>query len=387
MRIPFSKVALAGNESKYLDEVLASGWLTTSSKTMTFENTFARHVGARYALAVNSCTSALHLAAEAIGIQKGDKVLVPSLTFTATAEVLRYLDADPVFLDVDYETRNVTSAIIREALRKHPDSKAVIIVHYGGQAAQMISNDGDSILKTAEENKLKIIEDAAHSFPTRLNGRYVGTFGDITCFSFYANKTITTGEGGMLTTDSDEIYNRVKLMRLHGIDRDIWKRYTTDKASWEYDVVAPGFKYNMSDLNAAIGLAQMEKAEEFRLQRQRCAKRYLENLKDLSSIEIPTYKCSPEDHSWHLFPVIIKPSAKVKRNDFMREMADAGIGTSVHFKPLHRMTYYSNTYKLNPDDFPNTEKIWNGTVSLPLYPNLSDDEIDYVCETIFRILA
>jgi len=387
MNIPFSKVPLAGNESRYLNEVLESGWLTTSSKALIFEELFAGFVGAKYACAVNSCTAALHLAVEAIGIKKGDKVLVPSLTFTASAEILRYMEADPVFMDVEYGTGLITPALLKEAIRVNRVIKALILVHYGGQSVILTTSDGEGILDICRRSHISIIEDAAHAFPTKFDDRFIGSFGDVTCFSFYANKTITTGEGGMLVTDNEEIYNRAKIMRLHGINRDIWARFTDNKSSWEYDVVAPGFKYNMPDINAAIGLAQLEKAEYFRAQRQRCATFYLNEMKDLSSIDLPVCNGSMENHSWHLFPIVIRPKAPVSRNEFIQLMANEGIGTSVHYKPLHRMTYYKETYNLNPEDFPNTERIWNGTVSLPIYPELSDDNLKYICQTIKGILS
>jgi len=387
MNIPYSKVPLAGNESKYIEEVLASGWLTTSSKAQRFEQLFAGYVGAKYACAVNSCTSALHLAVEAIGIKKGDKVLVPSLTFTASAEVLRYMEADPVFTDVEYGTNLLTSDILRKAIKANPHVKALVLVHFAGQAPVMTTDKGDGIIDICRQNGIKVIEDAAHAFPTKFGDRFVGSFGDITCFSFYANKTITTGEGGMLVTDNEDIYNRAKVMRLHGINRDIWSRFTDNKASWEYDVVAPGFKYNMPDINAAVGLAQFEKAEFFRNERQRCAEYYLSELKNVDCIDLPVCIGPKEHHSWHIFPIVIKPGSKVSRNDFIQLMAKEGIGTSVHYKPLHRMTYYKETYKLQPDDFPNTEKVWNGTVSLPVYPDLNTEGLKYVCDKIKAILA
>lgn len=386
MNIPFSKVSLAGNELKYITEVLESGWLTTSSKALQFEKLFAGFVRAKYACAVNSCTSALHLAVEAIGIQKGNKVLVPSLTFTASAEVLRYMGADPIFTDVEYETRLISSSILKTALEANPEVKALILVHYGGQAPIMTSPEGEGIIDICRQNNIHIIEDAAHAFPTKFGNRFIGSFGDVTCFSFYANKTITTGEGGMLVTDDETIYNRAKIMRLHGINRDIWERFTSNKSSWEYDVVAPGFKYNMPDINAAIGLAQLEKAEYFREQRQRCAVYYFKHLKDLKTIDLPECTGPIEHHSWHLFPIIVRPESKVSRNEFIKLMADEGIGTSVHYKPLHRMSYYKETYRLNPEDFPNTERIWNGTVSLPIYPELKNIELKFICQTIRRIL-
>jgi dTDP-4-amino-4,6-dideoxygalactose transaminase len=386
LNIPFSKVPLGGNELKYIKEVLDSGWLTTSSKAQEFERLFACFVGAKYACAVNSCTSALHLAVEAIGIKLGDKVLVPSLTFTASAEILRYIGADPVFMDVEYGTNLISPNILKAALNSNTDIKAIIIVHYSGQAPHMTSKEGEGIIDICYKNNIHVIEDAAHAFPTKFDNRYIGSFGDATCFSFYANKTITTGEGGMLVTNDESIYERTKIMRLHGINRDIWARYTNNKCSWEYDVVAPGFKYNMPDINAAIGLAQLEKAKYFRTQRQRCAQFYLNELKDIQALDLPVCVCPLEHHSWHLFPIIIKLSSPVSRNEFIQLMILEGIGTSVHYKPLHRMKYYMETYNLNPADFPNTEKIWNGTVSLPIYPELQDEELKYICETIKRIL-
>ncbi len=386
VQIPFSKVPLAGNEARYIQEVLDSGWLTTSAKTLKFEKLFAEHVGARYACAVNSCTAALHLAVEAIGLREGDKVAIPVMTFTASAEVVRYMGANPVFMDVDYNTCLISPPILEETLKKHPGIKAVIPVHYGGQSPVMHTADGKGIIDICRQHGARVIEDAAHAFPSKFGDRYIGSFGDITCFSFYANKTITTGEGGMLVTNDETLYNRVKTMRLHGISRDIWERFTSLKPSWEYDVVAPGYKYNMPDVNAAIGLAQLEKAGWFREQRQRCASVYLQELSGLKWIDIPVRTVPAENHAWHLFPVIIKPGAPVDRNRFVELMAEKGIGTSVHYKPLHRMSYYKETYGLDEKDFPNAERIWQGTVSLPVYPDLSDADLKYICEAVKEIL-
>jgi dTDP-4-amino-4,6-dideoxygalactose transaminase len=385
-KIPFAKVSVCGNELKYLKEVLDSGWLTTSSKAFHFENIFADFVGARFAFTVNSCTSALHLAVVAIGIKPGDKVFVPSLTFTASAEILRYIGADPVFLDVEYGTGLISAAILRSAIKQHPQVKALILVHYGGQAPPMTTARGDGIIDICRSSNITVIEDAAHAFPTRSGDNYVGSFGEVTCFSFYANKTITTGEGGMLVTNNEAIAKRVKLMRLHGINHDVWDRFTSGNPFWEYDIVEPGFKYNMPDINAAIGLAQFERAAYFRDQRQRCAEFYLRRLVDVPSLDLPVCNCPVENHSWHLFPVIIRPEAKVSRNDFITQLLSMGISTSVHYKPLHRMSYYKERYSLNPADYPNTERIWSGTVSLPIYPDLTDDNLEYICDSIGRIL-
>jgi dTDP-4-amino-4,6-dideoxygalactose transaminase len=382
MNIPFSKVDCSGHELKYVKEVIESGWLTTAGKCVEFEKQFGQNVGAKYACAVNSATAALHLAAEALGIGPGDKVFVPTMTFTASAEVIRYLGADPVFLDVEYGSCLVTPEILEKAAREHPGAKAFVLVHFGGQAADM-----EGILAVCRKYGIKLIEDAAHAFPTRHKGRMIGSFGDVTCFSFYANKTITTGEGGMLVTEDEAIYKRVKTMRLHGINRDIWDRFTSKKANWEYDVVAPGYKYNMPDVNAAIGLAQMERAEEFRIGRQRCVEFYYEKLINLPGIDLPVCKGPIDAHSWHLFWLVLNAHARINRNVFIERLNAAGVGTSVHYKPLHRMTYYRERYGLTPGDYPNAERHWQGCVSLPVYPGLTTGELAYVCETIRKALA
>ncbi len=386
MKIPYAKISLKGNELKYLRQVLKSGWLTTSNKALEFEERFADHTGARFACAVNSCTSALHLAVDAVGIKRGDKVMVPSLTFTASAEVIRYMEADPVFIDVEYGTSLVSPSILKSALLKNPETTALILVHYGGQAATMTTSDGEGILDICRKKGIHLIEDAAHAFPTRFMDKFIGSFGDITCFSFYANKTITTGEGGMLVTNDENIYRRAKLMRLHGINHDVWDRFINSHSSWEYDIIAPGYKYNLSDVNAAIGLAQLERAELLRNERQRCATFYYENLNNLKSIDLPICESNLESHSWHLFPVVLHPDAPISRDEFIRKMTENGIGTSVHYKPLHRMKYYREKYNLDPEAFPNTERIWQGTVSLPIYPDLTEFQLKYICKTIKKIL-
>lgn len=380
--IPFCKVICDGKELEYVREVLQSGWLTTAGKCLEFERRFAEKLGVSYALAVNSATAALHLACEAIGIGPGDRVLVPTMTFTATAEVLRYLDAEPVFLDVEYGTCLLTPAIVEEALERHPDVKALLVVHFGGQAADM-----DRILALCRARGVRVIEDAAHAFPARRNGRMIGAFGDATCFSFYANKTITTGEGGMLVTNDEAIYRRAKIMRLHGIDRDIWNRFTDKAAAWEYDVVAPGFKYNLPDVAAAIGLAQLERADAYRRERQRCAEFYYDRLAGIPGLDLPLCQGPREDHAWHLFWVVLNAKSPLARNTFIERLNAAGIGTSVHYKPLHRMTYYRERYGLLPADYPRAERHWQGTASLPLYPSLTADDLAAVCETVRGLLT
>jgi dTDP-4-amino-4,6-dideoxygalactose transaminase len=424
MKVPFAKVVCDGNELSYVRDVLQSGWLTTAGKTLEFEQRFAEVIGARHACAVNSCTAALHLALDSIGVRAGDRVLVPTLTFTATAEVIRYLGADPVFLDVDYGTGMLTPEILHQALRRHTNVKAVMVVHLGGQAAEMGDRkcksrpgsptrlletqsstptdekvramdsfsgalplaDHEGILDVCRRHRVRVIEDAAHAFPTRVNGRMVGTFGDAACFSFYANKTITTGEGGMLVTDDDAIYARARTMRLHGISRDIWDRFTVQECPWEYDVVAPGFKYNMPDINAAIGLAQLERAATLRSQRQQCFEYYFKNMQDLTCVDLPVIRGPLEDHSCHLFWFVLNESARVSRNRLIDLLRAVNIGTSVHYKPLHRMTYYRERYGLRTEDYPNAERHWKGCISLPVYPGLTEPELTYVVTEVRKCL-
>lgn len=386
IRIPFARVPICGNELKYVKEVLDSGWLTTADKAAIFEHEFASFVGARYACAVNSCTAALHLGLDALGIKTGDKVFVQSMTFTASAEVVRYLRAHPVFLDIEYGTNLITPLILKDAILKHPEVKCIILVHFGGQAAQLLSAKDEGILEICKHNNIKIIHDAAHAFPSRINGQMIGSFDDITCFSFYANKTITSGEGGMLTTNNEDLYKRVKTMRLHGIDKDIWDRFTSAKPSWEYDVIDAGYKYNMPDINAAIGLAQLEKAIEFHNERLHVANTYYEELGEVDELDLPVLKVPMKDHAWHIFHVVLNEKARIGRNEFIEKLFYSGIGTSVHYKPLHQMTYYKNKYDLSPLDFPNTEKTWQGNLSLPIYPFMKDLDIKYICYKVKDIL-
>jgi len=387
MKVPFCRIACDGNEMAYIGEVLASGWLTTGAKALELERRFAEAVGAEHAVAVNSCTSALHLALEAVGVKAGDEVFVPTMTFTSSAEVIRYLNADPVLLDVEYGTCLLTPAILSEAIRRHPGAKTLVVVHYGGQAAPLFGGDGeDGILDLCRRHGIRVIEDAAHAFPAKCGGRMVGGLGDATCFSFYANKTITTGEGGMLTTNDAAIARRARTMRLHGIDRQVWDRYTSEKPGWVYDVVAPGFKYNMPDVNAAIGLAQLERAWDFQRERERCARRYLRDLAGVPHLDLPVLRAAVEDQAWHLFPVVVGPGAPVGRDRTIELLAERGVGTSVHYRPLHRMTYYRDAYRLKPEDFPQAERVWQGCLSLPIFPTLSDAELEYVADALKAVL-
>jgi len=388
--IPFARVVCDGHEFKYIQEVLASGWLTTAGQCRIFEEEFGRAVGTAHALAVNSCTSALHLALEAAGVGPGDEVIVPALTFTATAEVVRYLGADPVIADVDSETGLLKPETVRDLAQSRPRVKAVMPVHYGGQSVRMLTDEtGPGLLEMARELGLSIIEDAAHAFPARYQagGPKVGSLAEtICCFSFYANKTITSAEGGLLATGTEAAAKRARIMRMHGIDREVWERFTAKTPAWQYDVVAPGYKYNLSDVLAAIGRAQLERAEEFRQERERCARRYLAGLGTLKNLAPPRLRAglTSADHSWHLFPVVLRPGGP-DRDQLIEDLTARGIGLSVHYRPLYRMKYYAERYRLSPADFPETEKIWAGTFSLPIYPSLKDEEIDYICAALAEL--
>lgn len=421
MKVPFALPDIGAQEIEEAIQVMRSGWLTTGARTLQFERDFTAYVGARHCMAVNSGTAALHLALEAAGVGPGDEVVVPVHTFTATAEVVRYLGADPLFVDCDRETfcmdplqiqgpLETRRAGSREQRAKGQEGKvkAIMPVHFGGHPCDM-----DGVLGVSSAEGIKVVEDAAHAFPAYYRGKpdgvrsedkedegsasraagtkkMVGTIGDATCFSFYASKTITTGEGGMLATDDDDIAKRVRVMRLHGIDRDIWNRYSDTNADWVYDVVAPGFKYNMTDLAAALGIHQLAKAEKFRARREFISRTYFDELSGIPGLILPRIRCAMEDHAWHLYVVLIEPketSKGINRDRFIQKMKDKSIGTSVHFIPLHRMTYYRERYKLEPEMFPNSEWVFQRCVSLPIFSAMTDAQIQYVVDSIREILG
>ncbi len=380
-QIPYFKLSLAGKELDLVSDVIQSGWLTTGKYVLQLEQLMQQLTGAKHALAVNSCTSALHLALDAVGVTRGDTVLVPSLTFTASAEVIRYLDATPVLMDCDYDSRLVTPEILEASLQQYPHAKAVILVHYAGHSLDM-----DAIIPLCRQYDVKVVEDAAHALPCRYGDNIVGNMGDITCFSFYANKTMTTGEGGMVTTNDDTYARRMSVMRLHGIDRDVWDRFTSDKPKWEYDVIAPGYKYNMPDINAAVGVAQFENLHTMRVGRQRVAQRYFDNLSACDVLDVPKISVPMSYHAWHIFAVVVQ-SYTITRAQVIERLQSRGIGTGVHYKPLHQLHYYKHMYRLQACDFPHTEKYWQGCISLPIYDALTDAQVDYICDTIKDILA
>jgi dTDP-4-amino-4,6-dideoxygalactose transaminase len=378
--LPFALPDIGPEETNEVIACLKSGWLTTGKRVAQFESDFADYIGAKHALAVNSATAGLHLGLEAAGVREGDEVIVPVCTFTATAEVVRYLGADPVFVDIEAKGLNLDVAQLKAAIT--PKTKAIMPVHFGGQSCDM-----NSIMDLAHRHGLKVIEDAAHALPCTYDGRRIGTIGHATAFSFYATKTLSTGEGGMVTTDSDEIAKRIRIMRLHGIDRDVWDRYTSKKPSYYYEVVAPGFKYNMPDLMAAIGIHQLRKAERFYERRRAIAGRYTEAFKGLPLRTPETLK--PGDrHSWHLYVIQLElESIGMSRDEFIEAMTACGVGTSVHFIPLHLHPYWRERYRLQPEDFPQALEYFQRAVSLPVYPSMTDADVEHVIEAVKTILS
>ena len=372
--IPFHKPTIGEEEVRSVVETLKSGWLTTGFKVKSFEEDFARYVGSKHAIAVNSGTAALHLALDAVGIKEGDEVIVPTMTFTATAEVVLYFKAKPVLVDCEGDTLNLDSAKIEAAIT--PRTKAIIPVHMAGQPCDM-----DGILKIARKHDLRVIEDAAHALPAAYRGRTVGTIGDITCFSFYATKTITTGEGGMATTENSKWAERMRIMSLHGISHDAWKRYTKE-GSWYYEVLYPGFKYNLTDLAAAIGSEQLKKCSEFWQARRRIAMIYGKAFAELEAVQVPA---CPDDvqHAWHLFVVQLDlERLKTDRNHFIEVLRKKEIGTSVHFIPLHLHPYYREKFGYKPVDFPTASAVFERIFSLPIYPKMSEPDVERVIEAV-----
>jgi dTDP-4-amino-4,6-dideoxygalactose transaminase len=386
--LPFALPDIGKEEIQEVVDTLKSGWLTTGPKTARFEKEFAEFVGTPYALAVNSGTAGLHLALEAVGVGPADKVITSPYTFTASAEVIRYLRADPVFVDIDSQTFNIDPSLLETTLKKlknnsqHSTLKAILPVHFGGQACDM-----DRILSLARQYDLNVIEDAAHAVPCTCEGKMIGTIGDATVFSFYVTKPIATGEGGMITTVSEDMVKRMKTMHLHGIDRDIWDRYRSRKPNWYYEVIEPGFKYNMPDLMAAIGIHQLKKTDRFQKRRQEIAERYTEAFSDLPLK--PPFVANPQDtHAWHLYVIQLESEKlKISRDEFIEKMAERGIGTSVHFIPLHLHPYWRDRYGFKPEDFPVALDCYQRAVSLPIYTKMTDIDVDRVIQAVREVLG
>ena len=409
IRVPYFRPQIGEHEIAEVVETLRSGWLTSGKRVQLFEQNFAAAVGAPYAVALNSCTAALHLAVEALGLKAGQGVLVPTMTFAATAEVVRYLGAIPVLVDCDPVTGNMDlddasrklggdyagyadCADLSEIQKtKHPKIVGIMPVHVGGMMMDM-----KALSKFAEAHNLWVVEDAAHAFPAAWRGKesdpwvQSGQMEDgerrVVCFSFYANKTITTGEGGMAVTGNAELADRMRLMSLHGLSQDAWERYSGG-SSWDYRIIAPGFKYNLTDIAAAIGVHQLARAEEMRREREVVARFYRKAFADVIEIELP-----PEDanriHAWHLFPIKLRlDQLSIERNQFIEELKKAGVGCSVHWRPLHLHPYYQETFGLREEDFPVATALWQRLISLPIFPGMRRDEVEHVVATVKGICS
>ena len=395
MNVPFFRPSITEREIDEVVRCLRSGWLTTGAVTREFEQAFARYVGAKHAVAVNSCTAALHLALEAVGVRRDDLVLVPTMTFAATAEVVRYFDAIPVFVDCDRATQCIDIAAARRTLeqlraglpvpgvaRPGGTVRAIIPMHYAGQMA-----DVHAVRALADEFGLVVIEDAAHTLPAATRAasdapwQKVGTTADVTCFSFYANKCITTGEGGMAVTDDDALAERMRLMSLHGMSKDAWKRYTAS-GSWYYEVVAPGFKYNLTDIAAALGNVQLSRADELWNSRRSLVEHYHRALRAIPGLELPS-ESADRKHAWHLYSIRLDLSVwRRGRDAFIEGLKQRGIAASVHWMPLHMQPYYRETYGFAASDFPVAASLWPRLVTLPLFPGMEASEVELVANAI-----
>ena len=379
--LPFALPDIGEEEIAEVVDSLRSGWLTTGPKTQRFEKEFASFIGGgAQALAVNSATAGLHLALEALEVRPGDEVITTPYTFTATAGVVRHLGADPVFVDIDPQTFNLDPEKIERAIT--PRTKVIMPVHFAGLACEM-----EPIIAIARRHGLKVVEDAAHALPTTYRGQLVGALDtDATVYSFYATKTVTTGEGGMIVTRDERVAERCRVMRLHGISRDAFDRYTSTKPSWHYEVIAPGFKYNLTDLAASIGIQQLKKAWDFQCRRTEMAARYDAELLDQPLI-LPPRPREGDVHSWHLYAIRLEHSVGVSRDEFIRQMAERGVGCSIHFIPLHLHPYWRDTYNWQPHHFPQAQMAYEHAVSLPLYTRMTEADQTRVIEAVKDILA
>ncbi|HZF79865.1 MAG TPA: DegT/DnrJ/EryC1/StrS family aminotransferase [Rubrivivax sp.] len=383
--LPFALPEIGEDEIAEVVAVLRSGWITTGPRAKRFEADFSAFLGGAdgeqglHCIAVNSATAGLHLALEALGIGPGDEVITTTHTFTATAEVVRYLGADVRLVDIDPATLNIDPQAVEAAIT--PQTKAIIPVHYGGLAADM-----PALLKIASRHGLKVVEDAAHALPATCGGRLVGTLdSDATVFSFYANKTITTGEGGLLVTRDEALAKRARTMRLHGMNRDAFDRFTASVPSWYYEVVAPGFKYNLTDIAAALGIHQLRRARSFAQQRERLARAYDEALAGLPVI-LPPRPAAGDQHAWHLYALRLADDAGLDRDRFIEQLFEAGIGCSVHYIPLHLHPYWRERYGLRPGMFPHSQHAYERSVSLPLYTRMEQGDVTRVVAAVSHAL-
>jgi perosamine synthetase len=361
-------------EASRVAKAIRSGWLTTGPLVRELEQKIARYVGARHAVAVNSCTAALHLALVAARIKAGDEVITSPYTFAATGETILYLGARPVFADIDPRTLNIDPRAVERAVTRR--TRAIVPVHIAG-----LPSDTRALERLARRHKLWLIDDAAHALGTKVGTKHIGSMSDITCFSFYATKNLTTGEGGMVTLDDGRLAARVRRLSLHGLSHDAWKRYSR-AGSWRYDVVEVGYKDNMTDVAAAIGLGQFEKFGEMQRQRRRLAAYYNGNLASADAFELPA-QIPGTTHAWHLYILRVRAGVlRVGRDEIIELLRQRGIGTSVHFQPLHLFSYYRKQLGYRAGAFPHTERESSRVLSLPLYPGLRINQAARVVEAL-----
>jgi dTDP-4-amino-4,6-dideoxygalactose transaminase len=378
LTIPFHVASVGEEEAQAAADVIRSGWLTMGPRTIEFEQKFASYVGAKHAIGVNSCTAALHLALESVGLQQGDEVLVPTTTFTATAEVAVYFKAIPVLVDVDPVTLCIDP---EDAQRKiSARTRAILPVHFAGQPCDM-----DRIRQLADSYRLHVIEDAAHSLPASFRGTPVGAISKLTAFSFYATKTLTTGEGGMVTTDDDDLAARMKIMRLHGISQAAWQRYSSE-GSWHYEVKSAGFKYNLTDIQSAIGIVQLKKCAEMCSLRARIAMQYTDAFSQCEEVETPTV-LNDRESAWHLYVLRLHlDRLTIGRTEVVERLKQRGVGTSVHFIPLHMHPYYRDAYHYCDESLPVARREYYRSFSLPIFPGMSLDQVAYVIEQVSKVV-
>lgn len=375
--LPFHVPDIGEEEIESVVATLRSGWLTTGSKVKQFEEEFAAVIGVPHAIAVNSCTAALHLALDAVGLREGDEVIVPTMTFAATAEVVTYFRAKPVLVDCTADTLNIDPEKIEQAITSK--TKAIIPVHFAGHPCEM-----DKIIGIARTHKLAVIEDAAHALPARYRGKMVGTIGDSTCFSFYATKNMTTGEGGMVTTNNPEWAARMRMMSLHGLSRDAWNRYSA-KGAWAYDILYPGFKYNLTDVAAAVGIPQLHKCERFWKTRERYAALYSEGFADVPGLILPKVH-EDVQHAWHLYVIQLDTTRlRLGRDDMIDLLKQHDIGCSVHFIPLHLHPYYRDTLGYRPEHCPVATQVSQRIWSLPLYSRMTEEDVQRVISVVRKV--